>query len=230
MTNEMNENMEEITPEKPSIFGMIMNPGIQFKRIKQNPKVLIALIVVTLLTIAGMLMMARGMDFASDPELMDMGEDELMMITLFTQLGMVFTGLFTPIVGIMISVLIYFVIAKITQSDVTFKQLFSLTTYIYFISSISIVVNGLAMMLVGSENPDMLFTSLNSIVGAEGALGGLLNSIEVFQIWTLIITALGLQIVAGFSKKLSWAVVIVWFLVGAGFTMISASMTTMLGV
>lgn len=232
MTNEMQMNNEEgIVLKKPSIFGMIMNPTEQFERIKKNPKFIVALLIVTGLTMVGMFLMAQGMDFiGNDPELMEMGEEALVFITLIAQITFVVAGLFTPIITIVVATAIYFAVAKLTQSTVTFKQLFSMTTYIGIINGISIVINGLSFMVVGTADPDTLFTSINSIIGATGFLGGFLSSIEIFSIWTLIISALGLQIVAKFSKGLSWGIAIAFFIIMALFTTVSAGLSAMVGV
>lgn len=229
MTNEMNTEIEQPKLEKPSLFGMIMNPREQFEKIRENPKIIVALIIVTLLTIVGMLLMMNGIDFMNDPNLAGMSEEEMMMVTMFSQIGFVIVGVFTPVVGILIGSFVHFIIAKIVRSEATFKQLFSMNTYIFIISAISMIVNGIVFMMIGGD-PEKLFTSLNSIIGAEGILGAVLNSIEVFTIWGLIITAMGLQVVARFSKGLSWAVVIVFFIVGLIFQMISAGFNTMMGV
>src|SRR5699024_4481400 len=114
---------------------------------------------------------------------------------------------------------------------VTFKQLFSMITYIFVISSIRMLVNGLAIMLVGgASDTDTLFTSVNCIVGAEGALGGLLNNIEVFTMWDVIIAALGLQVTAKVSKGLSWGIVLGIFVIMTGFTMLTSGAASMVGV
>lgn len=226
MTNEM----EQTVKEKPSIFGMIMSPGEQFNRIRENPKILVALLIVTALTTIGSVLMMNSIDVTNDPNIVGMGEEELMMVTLFSQITLVIVGLLSPIFIVLISTVIHIIVAKISQSTVSFKQLFSMNTYIFMISALSFIVNGLVTLAIGSGNPEILFTSLNSIIGAEGALGAFLNSIEVFTIWGMIITALGLQVVARFSKVLSWSVVIGLFVIGTGFSMASAGFTAMLGV
>ena len=57
-----NREMENSVVEKPSLIGMIMNPTVQFERIRENPKILVAILIVTFLTVIGMLMMSSGMD------------------------------------------------------------------------------------------------------------------------------------------------------------------------
>lgn len=228
MTNEQyTENGENIM-EKPALFGMIMNPREQLERIRENPKIIVALIIVTFLTTIGMLLMVNGMDFMNDPSLAGMSEEEIMMVTMVSQIGFIIVGIFTPVIGILIVSVGHIIIAKIVRSEVSFKQLFSMNTYIFIIGTLSVLLNGLVFMFIGGD-PEILFTSLNSLVGAEGFLGAFLNSLEIFAIWSYIVTALGLQIVARFSKGLSWGVVIGFYLISLTFQLISAGFNTMLG-
>lgn len=71
-------------------------------------------------------------------------------------------------------------------------------------------------MFVKNANPEVALTSLNSIIGAEGVMGVLLSSIEVFSIWGIVLTAMGLQIVAQFSKGLAWGTVIAFYIISIG--------------
>src|SRR5690625_5529916 len=109
MTNDINMNdVEGTPPEKPSIFGMIMNPTEQFERIRKNPKIIVALSVVTLLTVVGMLLMLIGIDFiGDDPELLSMADEAVVVITFITEITVILVGIFTPIITILISFGIY---------------------------------------------------------------------------------------------------------------------------
>lgn len=229
MTNETFETEEKVV-EKPSIFGMIMNPTDQFNRIRENPKIIVPLLIVTVLTAIGMALMFQSMDFANEPELAGMSEEELMVVTLISQISFVVVGIFTPVFMVLLSTVIFIIIAKIVRSEVSFKQLFSMNTYIFLISALSMIVNGLAFLLVNGGDPEILLTSLNSIIGATGVLGAFLSSIEVFSIWGLIITAIGLQVVAKFSKGLSWGVVIVLYIITTMFSMMAAGLSSLVGM
>ena len=61
--------------------------------------------------------------------------EELAAVSMFTTITMIITGLFTPIFGVLIATVIYLIIAKIARSEVSFKQLFSMNTYIMMISA-----------------------------------------------------------------------------------------------
>ena len=220
----------EISLEKPSLFGMFLEPRKQFERLKDNPIILVPFIIIAVLTTIGMFVMMSQIDFiAQDPELANMGEDELMFVTIFTQVIFVITGILAPAVSILVSSFVYFIVAKIAKSEVSFKQLFSMNTFIYIISILGIFVNALAFFAVDNPNPDVYLTSLNSMVEADGALGVLFTSIEIFSIWNIILTAIGLQIVARFSKGLSWELVIGIFVLLTGFSMATAGVAEMIG-
>lgn len=228
--NEEEKAPQEMSLEKPSLFGMFLEPKKQFERLKDNPIILVPFIIIAVLTTIGMFVMMSQIDFiAQDPELANMGEDELMFVTIFTQVIFVITGILAPAVSILVSSFVYFIVAKIAKSEVSFKQLFSMNTFIYIISILGIFVNALAFFAVDNPNPDVYLTSLNSIVEADGALGVLFTSIEIFSIWNIILTAIGLQIVAKFSKGLSWGLVIGIFVILTGFSMATAGVAEMIG-
>src|SRR5699024_799614 len=220
----------EISLEKPSLFGMFLEPKKQFERLKDNPIILVPFIIIAVLTTIGMFVMMSQIDFiAQEPELANMGEDELMFVTIFTQVIFVITGILAPAVSILVSSFVYFIVAKVANSEFSFIQLFSMNTFIYIISTLGIFVNALAFFAVDNPNPDVYLTSLNSMVEADGALGVLFTSIEIFSIWNIILTAIGLQIVARFSKGLSWGLVIGIFVLLTGFSMATAGVAEMIG-
>ena len=221
--------MSEEVGKKPSIWGMIWSPTEQFERIKERPRIWGALGIVTLLFVIGMYLSTLGVGLEGIPELEGIPAEELAAMSMFGTISMLVVGLFTPIVGILISTVIYLLIAKIARSEVSFKQLFSMNTYIMILSALSLLINGIGIALLGGT-AETLYTSLGSIIQAEGALGGLLNGLEVFGIWSVILSAIGLQKVADFSKGLAWTISIVFFAIGLIFSMIGAALSGLVGV
>lgn len=217
MHNNENFTQNQVELEKPSLLGMIMNPREQFERIRENPKIIVALIIVTVLTLIAAIFTLQGMEDLIADELVGLSDEEMMIVVIVAQVTAVVSAIFSPVIIVLISAGIYMLIAKIVQSDVTFKQMFSLFIYISFITTgLSGLINGFASMFVSDANPEVPLTSINSIIGAEGVLGVFLSSIEVFSIWGMILTAMGLQIVAKFSKGLAWGTVIAFYLISLG--------------
>jgi hypothetical protein len=221
----MGNMSEEVKGKNPSIWGMIWSPTEQFERIKERPKIWGALAIVTVLFVIGMYLTSLGIPM----EIEGISEEQLAQISMFSTITMIVTGVITPIFGVLISTVIYLIIAKIARSEVSFKQLFSMNTYIMIISALSMIINGIGVVLLGGTAGTM-YTSLGSLIGAEGAMGGLLTSIEVFAIWGLILNAIGLHKVANFSKGLAWTIAIVFFAIGVIFAMIGAGLSGMVGV
>jgi Yip1 domain len=218
---------EKTNVKNPSLWGIIWSPTEQFERIKERPKIWGALGIVTVLFVIGMWLTSLGTGITTGLE--GIPEEEMAAISMVGTVSMIVIGIISPIFGTLISAAIYLLIAKIARSEVSFKQLFSMNTYIMLISALSLIINGIGIALLGGK-VDTVYTSLGSIISTEGAISGLLNSIEVFTIWGLILSAIGLHKVAGFSKGLAWGISIAFFVIGVIFSMIGAAFSGMVGV
>jgi len=194
--------------ESPSMFGMIMSPREQFEKIRQNPKVIVILITVTILAIISALLALESLDATLEAEMMGFSEDELLIFTIITQITTIVLATILPAIVILIAAAVYLLIAKIANTDVSFKQLFSMLAYIGFVTGLGGLLNGILTYFIAGSDPEVPVTSLNSIIGMEGPLGVLFSSIELFSIWGIILTAIGLQVVAKFSKGLAWGIII----------------------
>ncbi|WP_066317535.1 Yip1 family protein [Bacillus sp. FJAT-29814] len=214
------EMQTEMKKENPSLLGMFTSPGEQFARIKQNPKIWAPLTLICIIFGIGMALMALSMNVET---LIDQGipEDQAELFLGITRITVAVTGIVSPIIGILISSAIYLLIAKIAGSSVTFKQLFSLNTFIMFVGAIGLILNMAIRYGIGG-NPEIYVTSLAGVLNLDKP--GVLGSIEVFGIWTTILTALGLHKTAGFSKGLAWTVAIIFFLITIGFALIGTAL------
>lgn len=200
---------------KPSLLGMITQPREQFERIRENPTILVPIIIVIILAIITTLFSLKGASAELDAELLELGEEGLLLFTIGLQITSVIVAIIAVPIAILIAAAIYLLVAKVAKSDVSFKQLFSMIVFTSFITSLGGLFNGIISLFTGSFNPEI--TSLNVIFGLDGVAGLFLSSIEVFSIWGIILTALGLQIVAKFPKGLAWGIVIAFTLIGIGF-------------
>ncbi len=114
----------------------------------------------------------------------------------------IITGLLTPIFTVSTSSAIVFAIAKIANKEVTFKQLFSMNTFIYFIPAIGLLINGIILRLIGG-NAEIMVTSLAGLINSDSSL---LAGIELFSIWHLILFGIGLSKINQLSKGASWLI------------------------
>lgn len=213
---------EEKNVPKPSLLGMLTNPTEQFIRIKQRPIILTPMLIIIVLTIIGTWLSASNVVI---PELQDVEINQEMaaLIDTFTKIGATIGGVIMPLLTTLISTVIYFLVAKIAQSNVSFKQLFSMNTFILLITAIGLIVNGFIYMLIDGT-ADVSPTSLGYILNQNNVI---YSSIELFSIWNLILSAIGLHKVANFSKGLAWGTVIAIFVVGILFLLAGDAVTDM---
>lgn len=211
MTEEM--KLEKVNGRKASFIGMIHSPVEQFKRIKAQPVIWIGLALILVLSLLNGIIGTFLVEDALLKEFADFGEDELFILSLFTKLMAVIGSILGPIIGILIKTVVMLIIAKIVQSSVSFKQLFSMCIYIAVIGAVGVLINTSVLLISGANDISIAATSLASVIHAKGALAGLFSSIEIFNIWMLILTAIGMQIVIGVSRKISWILVVSYFIV-----------------
>ncbi|HLR64370.1 MAG TPA: YIP1 family protein [Pseudogracilibacillus sp.] len=187
----------------PNIFKMILEPKLQLQRIKQHPKVIFPLFLIVLISIMGFIFVAQGIDMINDnSEVLRMSEGELGLYLLFSQLIFAIIGFLTPIILIVFTSLIYYLIGKLLKSQASYIHYLSLMTFVSLPIALQIFMNGILFIVFGDIHGDYtMFTSLNILFGETGLLGGLLVGLEIFSIWFLILLALGLRIVAQYSRK-----------------------------
>lgn len=227
-----NEVTNENRIENPSLFGMFGSPVEQFHRIQKNPKIIVALITITVLAIITALLTLKGMEAVLEEELLGLTGDELLIITIITQITTVIMATVVPAIMIVITAAVYLLIAKVANLEVSYKQLFSLFTYIAFVTGVGGLLNALFVYFVTGGNPEIQFTSLNILVGAEvdSVAGIIFSSVELFSIWGIILTAIGLQLVAKFAKPLAWGIVIGFNVIMVGFAIVLTIISQAIGV
>lgn len=199
--------------EKPSIIGMFHRPVEQFKRIKLQPLIWGGLIVILVLSLISGIMASFYTDEALTNELGDFTEQQTQLMLLFTKISTVIAAIISPIIALFIKALVLLIIAKIVQAAVSFKQLLSMSIYIAVIGAIGGLINTSVLLASGASDVTMIATSLASVITVKGALAGLFMNIEIFNIWMLILTAIGMQVVIGVSKKVSWILVVSYFII-----------------
>ena len=210
---EMKQENPEL--EKPSIFGMILSPGEQLGKLKHNPKILVPLAVISIISLISALVVTFGMDME---QLLGEGYEELVgpdgsvVIIMVARIFASFVGLIMPVISTVIAALIFLFISKFTDSEVTFKQLFSMSIFVYFISSLGSLFHSVTVVTIDIESV-IPITSLQFLLEAEGKPAIFFSLIEVFSIWHIILFAIGLKIVANFKAGLAWTMTIVYYIV-----------------
>ncbi|MCF8890939.1 Yip1 family protein [Priestia megaterium] len=210
MNTELNLSPDKQQGDKPSIFKFITSPILQFEKMKSNPVIWGPLLLTLILTALTSILAVYTPE--AQEALQQQKEAGLEVShTLSIVMGAV-GGVIAMIPTLAFMGLILFLVAKLGMGKTTYRQMFSLNLFVTFITVIGQLINtGVAVLAHTSAN----VTSLNGLVGAKGAMGGVLTSIEIFSIWGFILTAVGLQKVANLSKVASVITVVVLFILGA---------------
>ncbi|MBT2258125.1 Yip1 family protein [Priestia megaterium] len=206
MSTEVNVSSEVQEKGKPSIFGFITSPVVQFEKMKSSPVIWGPLLLILILTAATTILAVYTPQ--AKEALQQQKEAGIEVNSTFSMIG----GVIAVVATLAFTSLILFLIAKLGTGKTTYRQMFSLNLFVTFITAIGQLINtGVAALAHTSAN----VTSLNGMVGAKGAMGGVFTSIEIFSIWGLTLTAVGLQKVANVSKAASIITVIILFILGA---------------
>lgn len=200
--------------QKPSLLKMFWRPKEQFVKIASNPIMATPLIVVTVIYIMASMVKALFIR-AEDLMLPGMTAQEADMVAATAKAFTAMSGFISPVFTILLTTIIYFIILKITRKNTTFKQLFSMNTYIFVVQAVGLLINSLLMMVIDSSSGSAI-TSL-ALFNRDWSM---LHALELFTIWKFVLTAIGFHLVGQLSKSTSIILVIVLFILQSGTTLL----------
>ena len=200
--------------QKPSLLKMFWRPKEQFVKIASNPIMATPLIVVTVIYIMASMVKALFIR-AEDLMLPGMTAQEADMVAATAKAFTAMSGFISPVFTILLTTIIYFIILKIARKNTTFKQLFSMNTYIFVVQAVGLLINSLLMMVIDSSSGSAI-TSL-ALFNRDWSM---LNALELFTIWKFVLTAIGFHLVGQLSKSTSIILVIVLFILQSGTTLL----------
>ncbi|HDR7801059.1 TPA: YIP1 family protein [Bacillus tropicus] len=215
---EANVNTQKAGGEKPSLFGMITSPGLQFERMKTTEKVWGMFFIVAILQ--GIVGGLNSYITYTSPEMIEMqkklGGEFANKDSLVSD---VISGTIWGIVGVMIATLVVAAIYKVFMmfygNDTSYKKIVMIIVYADIIVIIGGLINGVIALILGAG--PTAYTSLGPLFDQGSLAYGIGNTIELFYLWNLVLIWLGLQVTAGLSKVKAAIPIIVLFIIKAGF-------------
>ncbi|MDM5236838.1 hypothetical protein COE30_16815 [Bacillus cereus] len=214
---EANMNTQKVGGEKPSLFGMITSPGLQFERMKTSEKVWGMFFLVALLQ--GLVGGLTTYVVNTSPEMIKMqkelgefaGKSSITSEVIYG-IGSGFVG---SVIGALFVAAIYKVFMMFFGNDTSYKKLLMIVVYANIALVIGGLINGvIALILDGGATQ---YTSLGPLFDQGSVAYGIGNTIEVFYLWNLVLIWLGLQVTAGLSKVKAAIPIIVLFIIKAVF-------------
>lgn len=133
------------------------------------------------------------------------------MVKGFTLGGGALVGLLGTPIGLFIAAGFYKIIMMFMSNDTPYMKILSIYLYANLVYYIGGLLNaGLGFIFDG--NGTDVYTSLAPLFEQGTVAHGIASSIEIFNIWSLILTGLGLHIVAGLSKKQATILIVIFFI------------------
>lgn len=214
---EANMNIQDVGVKKPSLFGMITSPGLQFERMKTSKKVWGVFFLVALLQ--GMLGGLSAYVIHTSPEMLKMKKELGELAGQSSLTSEIISGIGSSFAGAMISTLFIAAIYKIFMmffgNDTPYKTLLNIVVYTNIVLIIGGLINTILSLIFGSGVTQ--YTSLG-LLFTEGTFAyGIGNTIEIFSVWNLVLIWLGLHITAGLSKVKASIPIIILFIIKAFF-------------
>ncbi|MFD0769225.1 Yip1 family protein [Bacillus sp. CGMCC 1.60114] len=211
---ETNLALEKTQIKKPSLFGIIASPTVQFEKMKEKAPIGMPLVLMLLLmTVTGALGSYVG---SNDPILKS--ADIKIPIAFTVGMGAV-GGLFGGAIMFFLTAAFYRICMVFMGNDTPYKKLLVIVIYSSIISSLGMLVNALIALALGGYEPT--YTSLAPLMANNPTLHAIAQSFDIFKIWYYVVLALGLHIVAGLSKNKAITLVVIIFLIGIGFSSLS---------
>ncbi|PKJ54393.1 Yip1 family protein [Bacillus sp. SN10] len=212
---EANVNTQKAGGEKPSLFGMITSPGVQFERMKTSNAVWGAFWLLVLL--GGLVGGFAAYVYSLTPEAIKLNKELGVTVSAGMTYGMGFgVGAFGMGFSFLISAVVYKVLMVFMSNDTSYKKLLAITVYSSVISLIGVLINIILAYILGGSGQEM-YTGLGPIfASSSGVVKGIVSKFEVFTIWGYVVTWLGLQITAGLTKKQATIITIVFFVLTLG--------------
>ncbi|PFE13222.1 Yip1 family protein [Bacillus cereus] len=212
-----NLNTQKVGGEKPSLFGMIISPGLQFERMKTSEKVWGMFFLVALLQ--GLVGGLTTYVVNTSPEMIKMQKELGKLAGKSSITSEVIYGIGSGFVGAMLGALfvaaIYKVFMMFFGNDTSYKKLLKIVVYANIVLIIGGLINGIiALILDGGATQ---YTSLGPLFEQGSLAYGIGNTIELFYLWNLVLIWLGLQITAGLGKVKAAIPIIVLFIIKAAF-------------
>ncbi|EOV9526590.1 Yip1 family protein [Bacillus cytotoxicus] len=217
---EPNVNAQDVSGKKPSLFGMITSPSVQFERMKTKSPVWGAFFLFVIIT--AIIASITTYQAMNNPEVLaNIPDPEAAKMAGYFSIGIgVIGGLIGTIFWFFVVAGIYKIIMMFMGNDTPYMKVLSIYLYTYTITILGAIVNLILKLIIGGS-AETSYTSLAPLFEPGTYLHGAASAFEVFSIWGLVVMGLGLQIVAGLSKKQATTIIVIFFILSVAFSSLS---------
>lgn len=213
-----------------NLFGVLTSPTATYERLRQKPAWLGAAVVLLLLALVATAITIPRIDFAEitraqiEASGRQMNEEQLdQAAEFYDKFGPLMTylqvGVGMPVGWLLIALLMWVLVRMLGGIDLDFQQSLSATVHsmapwlVHTVLSIPLILGRSEIAFDELQSGGPLKHSLGAFVDAEGALQQLLNSVNLFSIWVVLLLGIGFAIVGRVSRgKALGAAIGLWIL------------------
>ncbi|NLN64386.1 MAG: YIP1 family protein [Clostridiaceae bacterium] len=234
------ETAELNIPERMNIFqrigNLLFSPSKLFSFIKKKPTILFPIILICIGVIALQLILWEPLEKVQIDTLynayksagMSVAPSEIEQTAKALMIGTIIAMPFGYIAVWLFATLILYAMFRLVKCEKGMKKYFSMVGYIFLIFIFGQLINSACMYYTGNMTAPMV-TSLATFLAPEmngTFLYGLASGIEIFNVWAFILFGIGFVYTGGVSRKKSYIMTAVLFVVvllaSAGFTSLLA--------
>jgi hypothetical protein len=208
------------------IAGVFFAPVETFADIARKPDILIPLLVILVIGFVSTFLIMPHLDWdamlAQQQEMVkkqnpNVSDADLAQMGKFTKVLGKAMGYISPllvIIGYLIIALVIWGACRLMGGQGDFKQAFSATLYAHFPRVVLGIIAGVVVMARGMVDPSTMATVVKSSpafladMKEQPVLFTLLGSLEIFQIWTIILLIIGFAMLSKLSKAKTAAIII----------------------
>jgi hypothetical protein len=228
--------------EVQRLFGVIWEPRPVFQDLAARPRFWVPLILLTALSILYVFTFSRVVgwetfmrqQFETNPRVQEMPPEQRQQameqgMKFGVAMGYAGSAVGFAVISLVIAGVMLGLFNALAGADLTFRKVFSLVCYAFVPSVIATILALVTMFLKNPEDFDLqnpLILNAGAFLdksSTPGWLYSIATSLDLFNIWIILLLALGLAVAArkvAFSKSLTLVVSawVVWVLVKAGWT------------
>ena len=120
------------------------------------------------------------------------------------------------IIGVFIMAALYYFLCVVSGGEGKYKQALTIVSYVGLIGALSLIFRTVLLCVIPGAKFDQSFTSLALLLPMDAPktwLSTILSSVDLFSIWTLIVTAIGLKTMYRMKGKKAWVIVFATWIV-----------------
>lgn len=205
------------------MFRVLFEPTAVFERVRERPRFLLPAIVLGVFAaVLGYLILPFRMA-AMAPQIAKVAAQNpnaAAQMEKFQSIGVYLTPIIVFLVLLVVAGVLWLLVMLIAGGDAKYRTLLSVASYTA-LPGLLLQAAGLAVLkMKGVESVSSMLDlqpplGLNLLLpNASGALGGVLAGINPFSIWSMILTAIGIQVTHKTSKGAAYTVAILVMLLG----------------